>query len=215
MRQREQALANLLKLAGEQVGNYGLRVPDTAATRCSAYHAEVETIYRAFGGRQEEPTLRPGTWDLQVTGMAVELDEEQHFNRYRLATLAASVYQHLPTFPLAAYRTHCARHEADCLKIGRGRKGFWTNESCERQFGSAGIAGQLDGPGAPRWKQRALYDFLKDLAPLVLGVAVVRVAVWDAVWVDGHSLDIGLVLDRQEASAASALATLIRARQPK
>jgi hypothetical protein len=42
---------------------------------------------------------------------------------------------------------------------------------------SGGAAGDLDGEGAPRWKQRALYDAIKDTAPAALGVALARVSV--------------------------------------
>jgi hypothetical protein len=213
MRQREEALGYLLERAGERVGGNRLLTLASETILHSAYGTEVMDIYRMLGGRQEEPTLRPGGWDLQVAGMAVELDEEQHFNRYRLATLAASAYARLPAFPLAAYRAHCARGEGACLKKA-GYKGYWTNPNCERQFGPAGTAGQLNGPGAPRWKQRALYDFVKDLAPLILGVGVVRVAIWDEVWVAGRSTPIGVLLDRKEATAAPAVAALVRSRQP-
>jgi hypothetical protein len=48
-------------------------------------------------------------------------------------------------------------------------------------FGVPSRAGQLDGAGAPRWKQRALYDAIKDLASLAASLRVVRVSVYDRV----------------------------------
>jgi len=45
-----------------------------------------------------------------------------------------------------------------------------------------GPPGDLDGEGAPRWKQRALYDALKDTAPLLPeGLRLARVATHDHV----------------------------------
>jgi hypothetical protein len=42
-------------------------------------------------------------------------------------------------------------------------------------------AGDLDS-GAPRWKQRAFYDAMKDTAPAVdMGLAVARVSIYDNV----------------------------------
>jgi hypothetical protein len=48
---------------------------------------------------------------------------------------------------------------------------------------SGGPPGDLDGAGAPRWKQRALYDAMKDTARSAgAGAAVLaRVSVWDPV----------------------------------
>ncbi|MHA7678588.1 DUF7255 family protein [Cupriavidus sp. PET2-C1] len=42
------------------------------------------------------------------------------------------------------------------------------NRSCERQFGVGSAQKILEGAGAPRRKQRAFYDFVKDLCPKYL-----------------------------------------------
>jgi hypothetical protein len=52
--------------------------------------------------------------------------------------------------------------------------------------------GDLGGDGAPRWKQRALYDAIKDTAPLIgREIRLARVATHDTI--DGISL--GAMLD--------------------
>ena len=55
--------------------------------------------------------LRPGTWDLSFAdGLVVELDEELHFNRYRLTTLQSVESMKLPWRD--AYLDFCTRYEA-------------------------------------------------------------------------------------------------------
>jgi hypothetical protein len=49
-------------------------------------------------------------------------------------------------------------------------------------FGPPGEAGVLEGAGAPRWKQRALYDAIKDIAALTsTALHLVRLSVWDTI----------------------------------
>ena len=124
------------------------------------------------------PRLNLRKWDIEFEGLAVELDECLHFNRYRLVTLESTVYGHLESFPLVQYQSFCRDYEAECLSAGSWGK-RWSNRSCDEQFGPSGPLKQLTGPGSSRWKQRAFYDFVKDLSPLIIGQRVVRLAVWD------------------------------------
>ena len=73
------------------------------------------------------------------------------------------------------------------------------------------------GPGSPRWKQRAFYDFVKDLAPESLGITVARVSIYETVTRGDEDAYVGDVLYRElsETDAASwgaAFADLIAAR---
>lgn len=142
--------------------------------------AAVLELYRELGGSLKEPRLGPGKWDLSFEGpLAVELDEELHFNRYRALTLSAPWSEDLPW--TEAYLAYCDAWEDECLAAGSWGK-RWTNSSCERHFGTAGPAKELSGAGAPRWKQRALYDSIKDLAPAVQpGLRLARLSVYDKV----------------------------------
>jgi hypothetical protein len=141
--------------------------------------AEVADLYRKLGGRKEPESLKPGARDVFVDGVLVELDEQLHFNRYRALTLQARSYNGISRFPLAAYRSFCTTREDACLKHGRGQ-GRWTNPSTEAHFGPASSRGDLAGNGSPRWKQRAVYDLMKDLTQLNPGAApLARIAIWD------------------------------------
>ena len=159
-----------------------------AADLPQAIYAELLELYRSLGGSQDTPTFRPGGWDLPFNGpLVVELDEELHFNRYRASTLDSSWEAGLPwTFD---YRRHCADHESACLRAGSwGRR--WSNDSTSHMF-SGGRPGDLTCGGSPRWKQRALYDSLKDTAPLLGGPRLARVATHDIV----NGVLVGSMLD--------------------
>lgn len=108
----------------------------------------------------------------------VELDEQLHFNRYRATTLHADWMQPLPWRD--TYLVYCREQERDCLADGWwGQR--WTNPSCERLFGPADPPGMFDRGGAPRWKQRALSDALKDMLALVGQVRLARLAIYDVI----------------------------------
>lgn len=137
-------------------------------------------LYQVLGGKEPVRALRPGAWDLAFAdGLVVELDEELHFNQYRLRTLQAPWSVRLPWHD--AYLDLCDRHERACLDAGKWGK-RWTSPSCESMFGPPGEAGVLEGAGAPRWKQRALYDAIKDVTALTSNALhLVRLSVWDTI----------------------------------
>lgn len=177
---RATALAQLFAEAGRPARESRLRAP--RAGDVSADLAEsLVGILESFGGSADDLTrLRPGAWDLQLAdGTLVELDEELHFNRYRRLSLTGSWAEPLPW--TSAYRSLCEIHEGDCLRAARWGK-RWTNPSCERLFGPPGVPGDLSGSGAPRWKQRALYDAFKDAFALSQpGLRLARLSVYDVV----------------------------------
>jgi hypothetical protein len=172
---------------------------------------ELWRVFGSVGGVDRNAPIRPGRWDLEFDGVMVELDEILHFNRYRMVTLASPVYASLSKFPRHQYRDFCSDYEAECASIGRVG-GRWTNASCERQFGPAGPRGDLSGAGAPRWRQRAFYDFVKDLAPLALGVRMARISIYDELQ-DARGLrSVAEILDAPAHDSGAALASLIRQR---
>ncbi len=103
----------------------------------------------------------------------------------------------------------CAHHEDDCVRAGSWGK-RWTNESCERMFGPAAPAARLDVPGgAPRWKQRALYDAVKDAVGSLSGEPrVVRLAVHDEI----GGVSLGVLLEGRGRATSSELRALVEQR---
>lgn len=204
MRRREAALGALLLDAGFRPSPSKPRAPREEPGSQVAVRAS--ELYRSLGGRLNKPTLRPGAWDLAFDELVVELDEEQHFNRCRLTTLAVAWADQLPW--AEAYRGHCRHHESDCRsKASHG--GYWSNKSCRRLFGEGASAGDLDdSAGSPRWKQRALYDALKDAHALATGIPLARLSVHDIV--GGHRL--ADVLDGRASLADEVLREIVAPR---
>lgn len=159
--------------------------------------------YRALGGIHPDPPLTTGPWDSAYSGnLIVELDESAHFNRYRAITLEPEWTQQLPW--KTAYTAYAAEFEDACRK-GRSHGGYWTNTSTERQFGAPGPNGELDGAGSPRWKQRALYDAMRDITALHGDVRLVRISVYD----DLGGVPLGNVLSGKAPLDTEALGALI------
>jgi hypothetical protein len=204
---RAEALGAALADAGFDVAAQGPPAPRLdvlPADLCAA----VVALYRELGGQQEQPVLRPGAWDLALAGgVVIELDEELHFNRYRARTLAEPWARKLPWRD--AYLVMCDHHEDDCVRAGSWGK-RWTNASCERMFGPAAPAAQLDvHGGAPRWKQRALYDAIKDAFATVSGEPrMVRLAVHDEI----GGISLGALVEGRGRVASSELRALVEQR---
>ena len=211
MIERNEKLMTLLHSRGAGPGE-GLPLPRPADFVRAGLAEQVAQVYRALGGRLDEP---PGThvggWTLAFGDMAVALDGELHFNRWRALTLAAPAYRALAHFPTRKYLDFCESFEKTALDAGIVG-GRWTTRSAEAQFGASAPPGELSGPGSARWRQRAFFDFVKDLAPLACGLPMARIAIWDRVAFGSVSMTLGHALD--EVAAAPAIARLIESRRP-
>lgn len=143
--------------------------------------ADILDPYRVLGGTLAAPALAPGSWDLSFSNdLLVELDESFHFNRYRELTLERPWAATLP----------------------------WSNDSAKRMFGGADSDGVFGKFGAPRWKQRALYGAMKDVAAAAGCVRLARVSIYDEV--DGIQLDD--ILYRKVSAPAETVAALVSER---
>ncbi|WP_051549447.1 DUF7255 family protein [Nocardioides sp. URHA0032] len=203
------ALAALLTEAGwTQVRPPRLpRLADLPA----AQHDRIRSLYEILDGTPAQfDRIRPGGWDLAFITpedphrlLHVELDEEQHFNRYRARMLDATEELGLPWTP--AYQSYSRDREARLLP-GWGTGQRWTNPSAARFFGEASPPGDFTGVGAPRWRQRAFYDAVKDT---LTSRSLARISVHDS-----HDADntVETLLRRPEPSAARALQSLITSR---
>ena len=215
MGQRQETFEKILKTVTEIRSVDEIRRPKLEdIVSSSGLHQQVLAVYRELGGCLDEVPARVEPWDTNVSGIAVELDEDLHFNRYRSITLDSPLYAELANFPLGVYQTYCADYEEQCLKAGH-YGGKWTNASCEKQFGKSSPPGKLSIGGASRWKQRAFYDFIKDLAPLTIEIRMARISIWDHVIVDEKSVPLLKILKQGMHSAAGPLFTLIQQRSCK
>lgn len=161
-------------------------------TLTSDASARVAQLYKGLGGTQGHPKLAPGSWDLAFDDLLVELDEGFHFNRYPAATLGESWATELPW--QTAYLGYCSKHEH---KSGTGGR-RWSSPSATRMFGGTDPDGTFGSFGASRWKQRALYDAMKDASAAAGQVRLSRVSIYDSI--DGVVLD-HVLYGRAELSA--------------
>ena len=208
MGKRQQMLKALFEHAGARIMENTIPYPIYQQVASSKYNDEVFLIYQKLGGILNAIPLNLRSWDLEVNGVAVELDEELHFNRYRALSLQSPLYKFLPHFGLREYRSYCEVYENKCLSAGSyGKK--WTSNSAEKQFGHAGQPRNLADNGSPRWKQRAFYDFVKDLSPLIIGVPVARISIWDRVHVNGVSVSVARILDNKMYDEADELLRIV------
>lgn len=151
--------------------------PDMELIKKSGRFDEVCRVYRDLGGVLDEPIVNPGKWDIDLKTCIIELDEENHFNRYRLITLNAPIYQDCKNFNVERYKQYCKYYENKCPKTQKR----WSTSSSDNQFGVSGEEGDFSGNGPSRWKQRAFYDYLKDLYSIIENVPVIRLSIYDQV----------------------------------
>lgn len=172
---RERALGAMLTTLGYRSSRWPVpRVPGLPAGATSW----VLELYRELGGIQASPVLAPRGWDHPCVNLVVELDEEQHFTRYRALTLQPAWARALPWAD--AYTTYSQSHEGVAL-ARNASAGFWTKPGAEAQFGPSSAPRDLSGAGSARWKQRALYDAVRDAAAASGQVNLARLSVYDLV----------------------------------
>ncbi|WP_136042446.1 MULTISPECIES: DUF7255 family protein [unclassified Microbacterium] len=165
-------------------------------------------IHTMLGGISPSPLLRPGNWDLQtLDGLAIELDEEFHFTRYRASTLRRPMLESLPW--ATTHLAHCAAYESAAARGG----GRWTSPPSEKMFGPSDAVGVFDPRGSARGKQRALYDAMKDIAAANGATHLARISIYDTV--DGTALGDVLYGKRTVPPAAVREAIEARVHQPR
>ena len=210
--EREKTLKKILSDAGYSVPDDAQKCyPERSDVVNSDFASDVTDVYQKLGGVLPAfPQNRLRRSDVQIENVAIELDEENHFNRYRRDTLSANAYSNLNRFPINEYRNYCNEYEKECSTHGR----YWTTPSSERQFGASSPNGDLEGNGSSRWKQRAFYDFVKDLSPILLDVRLARISIWDTIEVDGKSVLVDNVLSdvSLKQAAVPAIVLLIQER---
>ena len=149
----------------------------------SEYYAGALKIYKNLGGVLSEIPVKAGPYDIDTREFIIELDEENHFNRYRLATLDSVIYQENKNLDVAKYKTFCRQYEANCCTHG----GYWGNSSTQKMFGVSPVDGDFGIDAPSRWKQRAFYDYIKDVTSIVLDVPILRISIYDLY--KGYTID--------------------------
>lgn len=172
-----------LRTAGYTVAKKPKKVVVPWATTSHVPHESADRlldIFAQLGGLPAyQAALTPRGWDMKADGVLVEFDEDLHFNRYRSHSLTTPWDSQLPWF--VAYRSYAVDKEDMCLKAGK-YKGKWASPSSNRMFGGSDPEGVLGELGPSRWKQRAIYDAIKDAYALYTpGVSLARVSIHDEI----------------------------------
>ena len=87
----EQNLRYILSKQLYRVEDRQIQFPSYSDIEKSKYKEEVIRIYKLLGGINDNFPLNLRKWDMEVDGIAVELDEYLHFNRYRALTLKSNI----------------------------------------------------------------------------------------------------------------------------
>jgi hypothetical protein len=154
--------------------------PASTSVLPESVRAEMVDLHRAFGGVAGYSDFMSGKWDFATAdGLFIEFDEQLHFNRYRELTDRLTWSRRIPWS--TAYLHYSSAHEDQCLIAGSyGKK--WTSPSTEKMFGAADPPRVFEMNGSPRWKQRALYDAVKDAYSLhEVGISLARVSLHDEI----------------------------------
>ena len=175
---RENNFLKLVSYFTSSINNRNYAKPTIEKIVKHQIYDECLNVYHLLGGVLEEIPIRIGGFDFIIDNKIVELDEEAHFNRYRKLTLSSNIYKSNPYVKIQNYVSYCDLYEKDCLK-GRSFGGYWTNSSTEKQFGKSAPNGILTENGSARWKQRAFYDFIKDIIHIIYEIPVIRLSIYD------------------------------------
>lgn len=143
--------------------------------QASAYYDEIMNIYKRLGGILEVAPTRVGAYDIDTPNFIIEFDEENHFNRYRLSTLNSTIYTNNINVNIENYKKFCKNYEHNCLTYGK----YAHNSSTDKQFGNSVIDLDLLDQNRTRWKQRAFYDFIKDVTSIIIGVPIIRISIYE------------------------------------
>jgi len=197
MKFRETNLSDIVKKAYVIPGNGHL---PAFISMPSELRDILHEVYKNLGGTLNEAPFKFGSWDIVTKKFIIELDEEQHFNRYRSITLKSPLYADYQRFNVGDYNKYCSTWENSCFKKAK-HGGYWTNASTERQFGEPGLNGDLSGNGSPRWKQRAYYDFCKDLYSKTTQIPLLRFSIYDKVDTNFGPMMLGNALESMEENA--------------
>ena len=191
---REATLVRLLAMAGLNRKPGRSRRPNYDDFCSANLQAAILEVYRELGGRNQKPRVATGPWDIETEHFFIELDEEQHFNRYRAKTLSSTIYDKLSTAHLnrASYLNLCSSKELTCLK--ERRPGYWSKPAAEKEFGPSRKIGDLIGLGSSRLRQRAFYDFIKDISSLCQPIVIKRISVWDIFDFGGRRFSLSEIL---------------------
>ena len=148
---------------------------------------ELLAVSRRLGLEPGEVPQQANVLDIEVNGIAFALDDELHFNKFRLQTLQSPVYA-LPLIQnMDSYMAYC-------------------------QLNSLSYPGTATPAPDDLLKSKAINDFMQDLLPLVHFVPVLRLSVFDRLQTINGSISLNEILLEENTTYFNLLADHIRNR---
>ena len=145
----------------------------------------LEEVFRELGGLGAPVILDKLTFDFKINGFLFLLDDEVHFNRYRLSTLKTNIYSTFSFEWIEVYKRLCRTYERESLKAGLSERIWKGPPVAEKVFGKCEVPGDLSGNGSAGWKLNAYNDAQYDLISRLQGYKLIRISVFENILVGG------------------------------
>lgn len=166
--------------------------------KSSDFYAEVKRVYQELGGQKADVPFHLNDFSYELHKQALVVDDATHFNQYRSKTLQSSLYDLLEGVDVSSYQRFCRQYQKDCLAAASHSE-LWTDKISERHFGESNESGDLGLNGSAAWKMRAFSDFLTDVSSLILPYKLVRISIYDSLFVKGKITPLkAILLSRKE-----------------
>lgn len=164
----------------------------------------LKEVYETLGGIGDPVHLPQLKFDFKIDRFLFLYDGETHFNRYRLKTFSAEIYDTFSFSWADAYKRMCRTYERDCLKAGMQERVWQGPPLAKRCFGEGEEAGDLSGNGATGWKLNAYNDVQYDLITRLSGYKIIRLPMYENLMVSGSLKSINqlLISPKDETNAA-------------
>jgi hypothetical protein len=156
-----------------------------------------------LGGEGSLPLLEKLKFDFKIGRQLILLDDELHFNRYRLITLRSEIYQEMSFSFVGVYKRLGRTYEKEALKTGMQSR-IWSGPPIARSlFGEASEPGDFSGNGATGWKLLAYNSMQTDLQTRIHGYRLIRLNPYETLMTGGSlkRLDQLLINPKEEQRA--------------
>ncbi|MEX2565458.1 MAG: hypothetical protein WD431_05920 [Cyclobacteriaceae bacterium] len=167
----------------------------------------LSAAYSDLNGINELPLLNHLKIDFKIGKNLFLYDDAHHFNRYRLATLKAEIYQVFNFTWKTNYQRLCRAHERECLLSGLQERVWNGPPLASKCFGISEEPGDLSGNGAAGWKLNAYNDVQYDLISRLQGFRMIRIPAYENLLVKGSLKRIDQLLLRPDENTLSAIAS--------
>ena len=163
--------------------------------------------YNDLKGTGDFPLLNQLKLDFKFGKFLFLFDDANHFNRYRLKTLKADVYETFSFSWHGSYLRMCRTFERECLLSGAQDRVWNGPPIASKCFGKSEIPPDLSGNGAAGWKLNAYNDLQYDLVSRLLGYRLIRIPAYENLMIGGKLQRIDKLLLRPNKETLKSVGT--------